>query len=83
MGSMNISIKQEAYDLLCSLKGNDKSFSEVVIELVNEKKKKDKNIMKFAGVLREKGEEYWRNREEEYRKIRKDIDSEVSLRGSR
>ncbi len=60
MGSMNISIKEEAYNLLKSLKHSNQSFSEVIIELVSDKKKgSSKDIMKFAGILKDCGDEYW------------------------
>ncbi|MDA3837309.1 MAG: antitoxin VapB family protein [Nanoarchaeota archaeon] len=83
MGSMNISIKQEAYDLLCSLKGKGKSFSDIIIEVVNEKEKRNRDIMKFAGVLKERGETYWKDRENEYKDVRESLDSELESRGNR
>lgn len=37
MGSKTISLKDEAYERLKALKGEDKSFSDVVIELTEDK----------------------------------------------
>ncbi|MFB6147513.1 MAG: antitoxin VapB family protein [Candidatus Nanohaloarchaea archaeon] len=39
MGSKTISLKDEAYRRLKALKGDEKSFSDVVMELTEEKKK--------------------------------------------
>ena len=84
MGSMNISIKKEAYDLLSALKGKDKSFSDVIIEVVNKRKKgNSKDIMKFAGILREKEGDYWKGRKKDYEKIRKDLNSELDNRSKK
>lgn len=80
MGSMNISIKQEAYDLLNSLKGKDKSFSDVIIEIVNERERNSKDIMKFAGILKEKKADYWSKRKKDYEKIRKELNFELDNR---
>jgi len=47
-----ISLSNEAYEKLKSMK-NEKSFSEVVVELIECKKKDKKNIMKFAGIFKD------------------------------
>ena len=51
MTNVNISIKKEAYDFLKSFKTEDKSFSEVILELKRERGNK-KDIMKFFGALK-------------------------------
>ena len=56
-----ISLSNDAYAKLKALKGNDKSFSDVVIEIVAVKKR---NIMEFAGI--------WKN-DKEWDKIEKEI----------
>jgi len=48
MSSINISIKKEAYEFLKSMKNDNKSFSDVILNF----KKKDKGIMEFFGVLK-------------------------------
>lgn len=45
-----ISLSNDAYEKLKAIK-NGKSFSEVVVELVDCKKKNKKDIMKFAGIF--------------------------------
>lgn len=50
-----ISLSEEAYARLKGNKG-DKSFSEVVIEFVPERRKR--NIMEFAGIFKENAEEW-------------------------
>ena len=61
-----ISLSEDAYAKLRALKG-DKSFSEVVVELVDEKKGKGnaKDLLKFAGI--------WKDRADEWEKIKKQI----------
>jgi predicted CopG family antitoxin len=54
MGSVNISIKKEVYEFLSSLKTNDRSFSDVILEF-KEKKGNKNNIMRFFGALKNKG----------------------------
>jgi predicted CopG family antitoxin len=48
-----ISLSEEAYRLLKSIKGN-KSFSEIVVEIVPEKR----DIMELAGAFKE-NKDYW------------------------
>ncbi len=52
-----ISLSNEAYGRLKALKG-EKSFSEVVVELVEENKTKKKNIMDFFGIWSEDADEW-------------------------
>ena len=46
-----ISLSNEAYERLKILKGNDKSFSDIVIKITSDKKKK--NLMDFFGIFKE------------------------------
>jgi predicted CopG family antitoxin len=48
MASINISIKQDAYEFLKSLKSEDKSFSDVILGF-----KKDNDVMKYFGTLKD------------------------------
>jgi len=54
MANINISIKEEAYQYLKMLKGKDKSFSDVIIELKDNKTGKGtaKSLLKYAGKLK-------------------------------
>lgn len=45
MSSKTISIKESAYDRLKALKGNDKSFSDVILELTETKTNNFDNII--------------------------------------
>jgi|GEM_PF-753392 len=58
-----ISLSEEAYRRLKANKGS-KSFSEVVIEFVPERKKR--NIMEFAGAFKDNAEEWERIEKEIY-----------------
>jgi len=60
-----ISLSNEAYEKLKSIK-RDRSFSEIVVELIEKKKKK--NIMDFFGI--------WANRKEEIKEMKKMIESD-------
>ncbi len=52
MGSINISLKREAYEFLRALKTRDKSFSDVVLEFKEKKEDRSgKSLLKYAGVL--------------------------------
>ena len=62
-----ISLSEAAYARLKGNKGS-KSFSEVVIEFVPEKRKRD--IMEFAGAFKENAEE-WRESEKKIYEDRK------------
>lgn len=63
-----ISLSNEAYGKLKMIKGN-KSFSEVVVELVDEKKIKRKgSLVELAGIW--KGDDYWEDFKKEIRKDR-------------
>jgi len=54
MASMNIAIKEEAYNFLKSLKGNDRSFSDVILELRDKRSiGTTKDLLRFAGVLKD------------------------------
>ena len=54
MTNVNISIKEEAYQYLKMLKGKDKSFSDVIIEMKKNRAEKGtaKSLLKFAGKLK-------------------------------
>ncbi len=64
MTSINISIKEEAYNFLKSLKAKNKSFSDIILGF----KSKDKNIMSFFGVLKNKD---WKEKESSILEFRK------------
>ncbi|MDO8460742.1 MAG: antitoxin VapB family protein [Nanoarchaeota archaeon] len=64
-----VSLSNEAYEKLKVLKG-DKSFSDLVIELVEEKRKRKKEIMKFAGIFSENSK-FWGEMEKKIYEDRK------------
>lgn len=70
MGSQNISVKREAYDFLSSLKGKDKSFSDVILEF----KGHNAGITRFFGVLRDKD---WGKAKKEMRSLRKEFEERL------
>jgi len=56
MASVNISITEEAYRYLRMLKGKEKSFSDVVLEMRENgrvRKGSRENVLRFAGVLQD------------------------------
>ena len=64
MGSMNIAIKKEAYDFLKKLKGDDKSFSDVILSF------KKQDVMHLFGKLKDQN---WKEKEKKYFFIKKRI----------
>ena len=81
MVNINISLTEEAYNYLKSLKGGDKSFSDVVLEF-KENKCSDysaKGLLKFAGVLRDK-EVDWGAKEKRMRELRESFNKRLSKR---
>ena len=56
MASINISLTEEAYNYLKMLKGNKKSFSDVVLNIKQNdfKKGSKENVLRFAGCLKDK-----------------------------
>ena len=69
--SVNISIKEEAYDFLSSLKSRNKSFSDVILGFKKERGDKE-NIMGFFGALKNID---WKKREEKMKTLRKEFDA--------
>ncbi|MDP7115674.1 MAG: antitoxin VapB family protein [Candidatus Woesearchaeota archaeon] len=65
MSSVNISIKEEAYDFLKSRKTPTKSFSDVILDF-----KPKKDILQFAGCLKHVD---WDEREKIMRDFRKNF----------
>lgn len=63
MASINIAIKEEAYEFLKNLKADNKSFSDVILSF----KKEQKNLMRFFGAL--KGMD-WENKEKNMKGLR-------------
>ncbi len=66
--SMNISIKDEAYEFLSRFKSKNKSFSDVILGFKENKGNKE-NIMGFFGALKEID---WEKREKDMKKFREE-----------
>ena len=82
MASINISLRKEAYDFLNSLRGGEKSFSDVVLELSKRKVKGNKEeVLKFWGVLKDK--EDWEETEKRMGKFKESFEREISQRTKR
>ena len=76
MGSINISIKKEAYDFLKSLKSKDKSFSEVILEFKGRKGNDGSILLDFAGGL--KGLDVdWDKKEKRMKEFRESFNKRV------
>lgn len=78
MTSMNISLTKEAYVYLKLLKGNEKSFSDVVLELKErgEKKGSKEAVMKFFGVLKDKSID-WKAKETRMKAFRREVEERL------
>jgi len=55
MSSVNISLKEEAYNFLKSLRGENESFSDVILGFKGKKGNKER-VMNFFGVLKDKSD---------------------------
>ena len=73
MSYITISINQEAYNFLKSLKAKDESFSDVIFKF-KEKKGSKEAIMKYFGVLKDKGID-WNEKEKRMKEFRGEVDS--------
>ena len=62
MGSINISIKQEAYDFLREIKAKNESFSDVILSF-----KKDQDLLRFHGKLKDLD---WNEKERRMKSLR-------------
>lgn len=69
MGSINISIKKEAYDFLKSLKERDRSFSDIILEFKERRRGTTKDLLKFVGVMKNISID-WKAKEERMRELR-------------
>ena len=69
MGSINISIKREAYDFLKNIKANNKSFSDIILSF-----RKEQNIMRFFGVLKDAD---WDNKERNMKNLRESFNKKL------
>lgn len=78
MASVNISLKKEAYDFLSSLKTENKSFSEIILEFkYNKRRGTTKDLLKFAGCLKDKGIDF-DERLRKMREFKESFDNSVS-----
>jgi len=77
MGSVNISIKKEAYNFLASLKERNRSFSDVILEFKEKESARGsaKRLLKFAGVLKDLD---WDKKERLMRKFRESFNKRLS-----
>lgn len=72
MATKNISITENAYKILAMRKGENESFSKVIIREMG-KKGNTKNLMEFFGVLSKKSAEAIEKSIEESRKIHREM----------
>ena len=73
---MNIAIKDEAYNFLKSLKAGDESFSDVILKF-KEKKGSKEAIMKYFGVLKDKGID-WNEKEKRMKGFRGEVEERIN-----
>ena len=75
MASKNISLTEEAYKYLKMLKGKNKSFSDVVLKMKEaERKGTGKDLLKFAGFLKDVD---WEEREKRMKSFRESFSKRV------
>ena len=74
MGSVNISLKKEAYEFLRSLKDKDKSFSDIILEF--KESEKSSNVMDLFGGLKNRGIN-WEERKRRMKEFRDSFNKDV------
>lgn len=76
MPSINISIKKEAYEFLKGFKTKDKSFSDVILELKENKYEKGsaKSLLRFAGALKNLN---WDEKEKRMKEFRQSFNKRI------
>ena len=82
MTNINISIKKEAHEFLKSLKSDNKSFSDVIIEFkesVSERKGSKEAVLKFFGALKDLGID-WEEKERRMKNFREDFEKSINDR---
>ena len=70
MGSTNISIKQEAYDYLKSIKTADESFSDAILKLKDNQKKDGQLAAQLAKNHKKPSKKHVKEREKAIQKFR-------------
>ena len=82
MPSINISIKEEAYSFLKNLKTKDKSFSDVILELKENKYEKGsaKSLLRFAGALKNPD---WEEKEKRMKEFRDSFNKRIEEKEKR
>ena len=78
MGSVNISLKKEAYEFLRSLKDKDKSFSDIILEF--KESEKSSNVMDLFGGLKNRGIN-WEERKRRMKEFRDSFNKDVGNPG--
>ena len=79
MASVNISLTREAYEYLKVLKGKEKSFSDVILELKEgsgEKRGSKEAVMKFFGALKDKKID-WEAKEKRMKAFRNEVEERL------
>ena len=79
MASINIAIKEDAYAFLKSLKGRDRSFSDVILELKEKYRSgaTGKELLKFAGALKNKKID-WKEKERRMKEFRESFNKRMN-----
>ena len=77
MASTNISIKNEAYLFLRSLRGRDDSFSDVIMRF-KEKKGSKEAIMKYFGALKNEDID-WAEKEKRMKRLRDSVNKRMEF----
>ena len=75
MGSVNISIKEEAYKFLQAIKASNESFSDAILKF-KEKKGSKENLMRFFGALSDK-DINWDEKERKRKEFREEVEKRL------
>lgn len=74
MSSINVSLRQEAYDYLKSIKSEDESFSDAVMKLKEERKTDGALAVQLAQHHKKPSQEHIKEREQAIKQFRKNFE---------
>lgn len=75
MGSVNIAIRDEAYQFLKSMMKKDESFSDVILKLKGKKGNKE-NVMRLFGALKDEDID-WEVKEKRMKEFRDSVEKRI------
>lgn len=78
MSSKNISIREEVYEYLKSIKREDESFSDIILKLKKQNTSDGNTLLNIASKYRKSHDKkYWAKRDKEIKNVRKNFSKSI------